>query len=106
MTKFLISLGIGLGAASVDVLLTYKYENNKYTFAAIAFHWLVVGTLMPYIDLGTAVWVKGLLVGLFLAVPFMIMEIPKDPKALIPMIPFSCIMGVIMAVLCDKLVPR
>ena len=73
--------------------------------AAIAFHWLVVGVLMPFIDFGTAIWVKGLLVGLFLAVPFMIMEIPKDPKAIIPMILFSPIMGIIIAVLCDKLIP-
>jgi hypothetical protein len=49
----------------------------------IAVHWLAVGVLMPYIDLGTAVWLKGLLVGLALALPFMLMEIPKDPKAII-----------------------
>ena len=105
MDKFFIGFGIGLGAALIDVVLTYKYEDNKYTLAAIAFHWLVVGVLMPFIDFGTAVWVKGLLVGLFLAVPSMIMEIPKDPKAIIPMILFSPIMGIIIAVLCDKLIP-
>ena len=105
MDKFFIGFGIGLGAAIVDVVLTYKYEDNKYTLVAIAFHWLVVGVLMPFIDFGTAAWVKGLLVGLFLAAPFMIMEIPKDPKAIIPMILFSPIMGIIIAVLCDKLIP-
>jgi cytochrome b561 len=105
MEKFLISLGIGMGAALVDVLLTYKYEANKYTLAAIAVHWLAVGLFMPYIDLGTAVWLKGLLVGLALALPFMVMEIPKDPKAIIPMVIFSPIMGIVIAVVSDKLVP-
>ncbi len=65
-----------------------------------------MGETGEYIDLGTAVWVKGPLVGLFLAAPFMIMELSKDPKALILVIVFSCIMGVIIAILCDKLVPK
>ena len=30
MDKFFIGFGIGLGAALIDVVLTYKYEDNKY----------------------------------------------------------------------------
>ncbi len=88
---------LGLCAAIVDVALTYKYESNKYVLGGIAFHWFAVGLLMPFIELGSNVWLKGSVVGFLLAVPFMIMEIPKDIKAVIPMVIFSPVMGMALA---------
>ncbi len=97
----LISLGVGLGAGLVDVLLTYRYEENKHTLWAIAFHWVAVGFLMPFIDLGIPTALKGAIVGILLAVPFMIMEFDNDPKANIPMLIFSPIFGVLIAIFSD-----
>ena len=59
---------------------------------------------MPHIDLGIAVGLTGAVVGLLLAVPFMIMEWPKDPKAIVPMLIFAPLMGLLIAVVGDYLI--
>lgn len=100
----LISLGVGLGAGLIDVLMSYRYEENKYSLWAIAVHWVAVGFLMPFIDLGIPVGLKGVIVGVALAVPFMIMEYETEPKAVIPMVIFSTVFGFLIAVISDFLI--
>ncbi len=100
----LISLGVGLGAGLIDVLMTYRYEENRYSLWAIAFHWMAVGFLMPFIALGIPIGLKGVIVGVALAVPFMIIEFENEPKAVIPMVIFSAVFGFLIAVISDFLI--
>jgi len=96
----LIGVGIGLVAAIAEVALVRTYQKNKIILSAIGSHWIAVGALMPFIDLGTSIWLKGILVGVILTVPFIILEIQKSTNAVIHTIVFAPIWGIFIAYGC------
>ncbi len=61
-------------------------------------HWVVLGLIIPFVDWNIEPWIKGLILGELSAIPIMIMVYPKDKKSLIPMIIFSAILGIGVAI--------
>ena len=61
-------------------------------------HWVVLGLIIPFVDWNIEPWIKGLILGELSAIPIMIIVYPKDKKALIPMIIFSAILGIGVAI--------
>ncbi len=97
MEKIVVGLGVGLIAAVIEVLLVRTYQKNKVVLSAIGAHWLAVGLLMPHVNLGVSVWLKGIIVGVILTVPFVILEIQKSKNAIIHTAIFAPIWGVVIA---------
>lgn len=94
---FLIGIGIGLTAAIAEIALVRTYQKNRLILAAIGSHWVAVGVVMPYIELGTSIWLKGIIVGVVLTVPFIIFDMQKSKNAMIHTTVFAPIWGVIIA---------
>jgi len=61
-------------------------------------HWVVLGLIIPFVDWNIEPWIKGLIIGELSAIPIIIMVYPKDKKALIPMIVFSAVLGIGIAI--------
>lgn len=94
---------IGLVAAVIEVLLVRTYQKNKVILAAVGIHWIGVGALMPYIEFGLPLWVKGVLVGVILTIPFIVLDIQKSRNAVIHTSVFAPIWGVSIAYGCSVL---
>ena len=56
----LIGIVVGAVAALVEVALVRTYQKNVIVLSAIGSHWVAVGALMPHIDIGAAIWLKGI----------------------------------------------
>jgi len=96
-TLLIIGLGFGLIAAAIEVLLVRTYQKNVIVLSAIGSHWVAVGALMPFIEIDAPVWLKGMLVGVVLTVPFMIYEIQQSRNAVIHTLVFAPIWGMVLA---------
>ena len=97
MEKLAIGLTVGALAAFFEVLLVRTYQKNKIILSAIGSHWLAVGIVMPYIHLNTPIWLKGLIIGIVLTIPFIIYEIQKSKNAVIHTAVFAPIWGIFIA---------
>lgn len=101
MGMLFVGFGVGSIAAAVEVALVRTYQKSKVILSAIGLHWIGVGGLMPFIDFGTPVWVKGLLVGVISTIPFVVLEIPKSRNAVIHTSVFAPVWGVLIAYGCS-----
>lgn len=101
-TIFLGAL-VGSIAAAIEVALVRTYQKNKVILAAVGFHWIGIGALMPYIQLGVPLWAKGIIVGVILTVPLIILDIQKSRNAVIHTSVFAPIWGVAIAYGCSIL---
>jgi hypothetical protein len=95
----MLALGalVGMVAAAIEVALVRTYQKNNVILAAIEMHWIGVGALMPYIEIGMPVWVKGITVGVILTIPFVVLDIQKSRNAVIHTSVFAPIWGVAIA---------
>ena len=97
MDNILAGVGIGVAVAVAEVAMARNYEKDKHRLAAIAFHWLAISTLMPFLDFGVAAWMTGLFVGVGLTVPFVVVEIPRSRNAAIHTAVFAPVWGMVIA---------
>lgn len=79
----LIGIGAGRVAALFEVALVRTYQKNVIVLVVIGSHWVAVGALMPHVDIGVDIWLKGILVGVMLTVPFIIYEIQQSRNVVI-----------------------
>ena len=93
MEKLLFGFGVGLVAAAIEVLLVRTYQKNTIILAAIGCHWVSVGLLMPYIKMDVSTWLKGMVVGVLLTVPFIILDVQKSKNAVIHTMVFAPFWG-------------
>jgi hypothetical protein len=49
MREFFIALAIGLGAAIIDVVPMLLRKLDKYACISAFIHWMVIGTIIPFI---------------------------------------------------------
>ena len=94
MNNFLIALVIGIIAGIIDVIPMIIKKLDKFSNLSAFLHWVILGLIIPFVDWNIEPWAKGLILGELSAIPIMIMVYPKDKKALIPMIIFSAILGI------------
>jgi hypothetical protein len=102
--KIIISLLIGTVAGIIDVLPMVFQKLDKASCLSAFIHWIILGLIIPFVGWNMQPWLKGLLLGELSAIPIMILVFPKDPKALIPMIVFSAILGIGVALAGAKFV--
>lgn len=62
MAGILVGAGIGVAVAAAEIAMVRSYEKNKHRLAAVAFHWLAISTMMPFVDFGVATGMTGLFV--------------------------------------------
>lgn len=98
MNDILIALTIGIIAGIIDVIPMIIKKLDKFSNLSAFSHWVILGLIIPFVDWNVEPWVKGLILGVLSAIPIMIMVYPKDKKALIPMIIFSAILGIGVAI--------
>lgn len=98
MEKIHIALLIGLCAAIIDVtpMILQKLEKSANISAFI--HWLVLGTIIPFVDWDIQPWLKGLIIGEMVSLPVMVLVFAKEKKAVIPIILFSAVLGMGVAI--------
>jgi len=98
MNDILIALIIGIIAGIIDVIPMLIQKLDKFANLSAFAHWVILGLIIPFVDWNIEPWIKGLILGELSAIPIMIIVYPKDKKALIPMIIFSAILGIGVAI--------
>ena len=99
MTNFLIALGIGIAAGIIDVVPMLLQKMDKFSCLSAFFHWVILGLIIPFVHWETmAPWLKGLIIGELSAIPMILLVFPQDRKAVLPMIVFSAVLGIAVAI--------
>ncbi len=94
MNKIFIALIIGVVAGIIDVIPMIVQKMDKYANLSAFFHWVVLGLIIPFVSWDIAPWLKGLIIAEMTAIPILLMVIPTDKKALIPISIMSAILGI------------
>ena len=98
MTNYLIALAIGIAAGIIDVVPMLLQKMDKFSCLSAFFHWVVLGLIIPFVHWeNMAPWLKGLIIGELSAIPMILLVFPQDRKAVLPMIVFSAILGIAVA---------
>lgn len=98
MPPIFTALAIGVTAAIIDVIPMIIQKLEKSACWSAFVHWLVLGTIIPFVDWDIQPWLKGLIIGELVSLPVMILVFAKDKKAVIPISVFSAILGIGCAV--------
>ncbi len=98
MNNILIALIIGIVAGIIDVIPMIIQKLDKYANISAFTHWVAMGLIIPFVDWNMQPWLKGLIIAELTLIPVMVLVFPKDKKALIPMIIFSAILGIGVAI--------
>jgi len=94
----LIALIIGIVAGLIDVTPMIIQKLDKRANWSAFIHWVVLGLIIPFVHWDIQPWLKGLIIGELTTLPVIIIVFPKERKALVPMILFSAILGIGVAV--------
>lgn len=99
MKEIFIPLGIGVVAGIIDILPMFKMKLDKYSIASAFVYYLIVPFIIFNTELGNQIWfIKGGIIGFFLALPTIIMVARDDKKSAIPMVIMSFILGSLIGV--------
>jgi hypothetical protein len=93
LNNILIALFIGVIAGIIDIAPMIIQKMDKFSCISAFCHWVVLGLLIPYVSWDIQPWLKGLFIAVLTAIPIMLIVFPQDPKALIPILIFSVILG-------------
>jgi hypothetical protein len=104
MNNILIALAIGIVAGLIDVTPMILQKLDKAACWSAFVHWVVLGLIIPFVHWDIQPWLRGFILGELTAVPVMIIVSQKDKKALLPMIMFSGILGIGVAIVGSKLI--
>lgn len=98
MNNIFIALIIGIIAGAIDVTPMIIQKMDKTAVWSAFIHWVVLGLIIPFVSWDLEPWLKGLIIGELAAIPILIIILPKDKKALIPILAFSAILGIAVAI--------
>jgi len=101
LINLLAGFAIGLIVGVLEISMVRNYQKNKMVLGAIVIHWIGIGGIMPFLDLGAPMWVKGILVGVILTLPFIVLEIGKSRNAVIHTSVFAPFWGLVIAYGCS-----
>ena len=102
MSKFLISIIIGIVAGIIDVIPMIIQKLDKYAITSAFVHWVVLGVIISYIQLPLFPWLKGILVAEITVLPIIIIVLKNDHKAMMPIIIMSAILGALVGISTTK----
>ena len=100
MGSFFIGAMLGALIAVPELLMVRTYQKDKVFLSAIFLHWVVIGGLMPFIDLEISTWLTGILIGVLTTLPMIVIDIRKSKNAVIHTSVFAPIWGITLAYLC------
>jgi hypothetical protein len=98
MNTVLIALLIGIAAGITDALPMIFMKLDKYATLSAFTHWVVLGLIIPFVQWDIDPWLKGLIIGELTAIPVILMTIKFDKKSWAPILLFSAILGIGVAV--------
>ncbi len=98
MPPIFTALAIGVAAGLIDVIPMIIQKLDKSACWSAFVHWVVLGTIIPFVSWDIQPWLKGLLIGELVSLPVMILVFAKDKKSVIPISIFSAILGIGCAV--------
>ncbi len=98
MHDFMIALLIGVTAGAIDVLPMVLQKMDKTANLSALAHWVVLGLIIPFVSWDIAPWIRGVIIAEISAVPILILIVPEDKKAIIPITIMSAILGAGVAV--------
>jgi hypothetical protein len=104
MENILIALAIGVAAGIVDVTPMIIMKLDKTANWSAFVHWVVLGLIIPFVHWNIDPWLKGLIIGELTTLPVMIIVAKNDKKSLIPMVFFSAILGIGVAIAGSKFI--
>ena len=102
MKKNIISLSIGMLAGVIDVIPMIARGLDWHSNASAFAFWIVMGFVITHTSLRIKSWQKGLVIALVSAIPVMILVAKDDPKALLPMMIMSVILGSLVGFFTEK----
>ena len=103
MTKLLIALGVGIVAGGLDVFPMLKKEIPKASIWSVFVQWVLISIVISYIDWYAQGWLRGLVIAELGMLPFMILAIHRNKKAILPFILTAAPLGMLMGVVLDIL---
>ena len=93
MYDLFIALLIGIIAGIIDVIPMLWQKMDKYANLSAFLHWVFLGLIIPFVNWPVAPWLKGVIIAEMAAVPVLMMVLPKDRKALLPIVLMSALLG-------------
>ena len=98
MPKLIAALLIGVAAGIIDITPMIMQKLNKHAIWSAFTHWVVLGFIISYVELPVAPWLKGLIIGVVLSIPVLIIVSEKDKKSILPILTMSVILGILVGI--------
>jgi len=102
MPKLIAALLIGVAAGIIDITPMIMQKLNKHALWSAFTHWVILGFIISYIVIPVAPWLKGLIIGVVLSIPVLIIVSEKDKKSILPILMMSAILGVFVGIAAAK----
>jgi phosphate starvation-inducible membrane PsiE len=103
MKTFLFALLSGIVAGGIDILPMVLKKMDRYSILSAFVHWVVLGVIIPYVNWNMHPSVRGLIIAVISAIPIMLIVAKEDVQAVIPMLIFSVILGLLLGFVSSKL---
>jgi hypothetical protein len=99
MNKLTKSLVIGVIAGALDVLPMIAQSLAWNANLSAFLHWVFLGIIIAYIEFGVKGWLKGLIIALASAIPFVLIT---GVDSVIPIVLMSAVLGVLVGIATEK----
>ncbi len=93
MPRLLKSLLLGAGAGIIDVVPMIAQNLNWYANTSAFTEWIVLGIIIPHLDIGLKSWKKGLIVAEVCVLPVVIIVSMNGIAGVIPILIMTAILG-------------
>ena len=103
MNNLLISIVLGAAAGIIDIIPMILQKLDGYAIASAFVQWLILGLVINYLNIGSAGWLRGMLIAVILALPIIILVMKTEPKSVFPILIMSAILGSAVGYAGDKL---
>lgn len=93
MEKILITLIIGIIAGTIDIIPMFLQKLDRYSIISAFIQWVVAAFIISNIQFGIGGWLKGLIVGVLMALPIIVLVMKDDIKSAVPILVMSIVLG-------------
>ncbi len=93
MRTFLISLGLGLAAAAIDVAPMIARKLDTAFIASAFFMWIALGIIIPVARLIPISWLNGICIALICVIPVICLVSKLDRQAIPVMLATTVVLG-------------
>lgn len=93
MNTFFIAMIIGISAGAIDTLPMLIQKMDRLACISAFIHYFALGIIIPFVHWGIPGWLTGIIVSVLSSIPVMLIVVPKEKKAFLPMLIFSIVLG-------------